>query len=168
MTSRDRPDRVSKAERQRLLLGLLEDHEIQSQAQAVTLLANRGVHTTQATISRDLDELGAVKARGADGTLVYRLPSNQGPAARQQAAEVVRQFLTGVAVSGNLVVLHTPPAGAGPVASAVDLADLPDVLATVAGDDTVLVVTAEDVPASVVAQWFRDLTEVGWAATDPS
>jgi transcriptional regulator of arginine metabolism len=149
---------VPKPERQRLLVGLLHDHDLGSQEQVREMLRRHGVDTTQATVSRDLDDLGAVKVRGPDGGLVYRLSSDPGPAtARDRLQAVLRQFVTGVAASGNLAVLRTPPAGAGPVASAIDLAELPGVLATVAGDDTVVVVAADGVPGRALADRFEDL-----------
>lgn len=149
---------VGKPERQRLIRGLLADHEVRSQEQLLGLLSGRGVATTQATVSRDLDDLGAVKVRGPGGELVYRLTSDPGPAtARDRLAATVQQFVVRVAASGNLAVLHTPPAGAGPVASAIDLAELPGVLATVAGDDTVVVIAEESVGGAELADRFRRL-----------
>ncbi|MBW3578707.1 MAG: arginine repressor [Actinobacteria bacterium] len=152
---------VSKPDRQRLIVGLLHDHEVQSQEQLCDLLADHGVHTTQATVSRDLDELGAVKVRGASGALAYRLASDPAPAtARDRLSDVVQRFVVEVHSSGNLAVLRTPPAGAGPVAAAVDLAELPGVLATVAGDDTVVVIAREGIAGRDLARRFRDLADL--------
>lgn len=150
-----------KAQRQRALVSLLHDRDVHSQEEALALLGERGIATTQATVSRDLDEIGAVKVRGANGELVYRLSAEPVPAtARERLAEVVRQFVVEVAFSGNLVVLRTPPAGAGPVASAIDHAEVPGALATVAGDDTVVVVAAEGVHGRDLAERFRQLAEL--------
>ncbi len=155
------PRPLGKAERQRLLVGLLHDHEVRSQDQARQLLAHYGIETTQATVSRDLDEIGAVKVRAADGTLTYRLTADPGPAtARERLTRVVRQFVVRVDCSGNLAVLRTPPAGAGPVASAIDQAELPGVLATIAGDDTVAVIAEEGIPGRELADRFRRLAEL--------
>lgn len=152
---------VDKEQRQRLLAALISDNDIGSQADARRLLAEQGVETTQSTISRDLDEIGAVKVRGSSGALVYRLPSDPGPAtARDRVVSVLRQFVTRVECSGNLAVLRTPPAGAGPVASAIDLAELPGVIATIAGDDTVVVIAAEGVTGSQLTERFRRLAEL--------
>lgn len=150
-----------KSQRQRALVSLLHDRDVHSQEEALALLAERGIVTTQATVSRDLDEIGAVKVRGANGELVYRLSPEPVPAtARERLAEVLRQFVVDVASSGNLVVLRTPPAGAGPVASAIDLAEVPGALATIAGDDTVVVVAAEGVAGRDLADRFRQLAEL--------
>ncbi|MGH3441319.1 MAG: arginine repressor [Nitriliruptorales bacterium] len=150
-----------KAQRQRALVSLLHDRDVHSQEAALALLAERGIATTQATVSRDLDEIGAVKVRGTDGDLVYRISPGPVPAtARERLAEVLRQFVIDVAASGNLTVLRTPPAGAGPVASAIDHAEVPGALATIAGDDTVVVVAAEGVGGRDLADRFRQLAEI--------
>ena len=149
---------VTKGERQRLLVQLIEEHDIHSQEDARHLLAENGIDTTQATVSRDLDDIGAVKVRGAAGSLVYRLTTDPEPeAARARLAATLHQFVSRFASSGNLAVLTTPPAGAGPVARAIDQADLPGVLATVAGDDTVVVVAWEGIPGSEVVGRLRTL-----------
>jgi transcriptional regulator of arginine metabolism len=147
---------VDKAARQQLLRELLTSDALPSQAAVRDALARRGVRAHQATVSRDLDELGAVKVRAADGTLVYRLAADPGPgSARDRLDHVLRQFVTTVRSSGNLAVLRTPPACAHPVASAIDLAELDDVVATVSGDDTVLVVADEAVGGAELASRLR-------------
>ncbi len=149
---------VEKAERQRVLLGLISDHDVRSQEQACELLARNGIVTTQATVSRDLDEVGAVKVRGPDGTLVYRLPNEAGQTdVREHLVAVMRQFVLRVGASGGLVVLRTPPAAAGPVASAIDQAEPDGVLATLAGDDTVIVIAEEGLSGAELASRFRRL-----------
>jgi transcriptional regulator of arginine metabolism len=145
-----------KPQRQQLLRELLASCDLRSQAEVRDALAGRGIDAHQATVSRDLDELGAVKVRGADGSLVYRLAVDPGPgAARSRLDQVLRQFVTTVDHSGNLAVLRTPPACAHPVASAIDLAELDGVLATVSGDDTVLVVATEELGGAALAGALR-------------
>lgn len=135
---------ADKHARQQRLRQLLASRDLRSQTEVRDALAAAGIATHQATVSRDLDELGAVKVRGGDGTLVYRLSPDPGPsAARVRLDETLQRFVTRAAASGNLAVLRTPPACAHPVASVIDLAELPGVLATVSGDDTVLVVAEE-------------------------
>ena len=147
---------ATKHERQQLLRRLLADHDLGSQSAVRSVLAANGIDAHQATVSRDLDELGAVKVRGTNGQLIYRLTAEPGPSsARARLDEVLRQFVTTVRSSGNLAVLRTPPACAQPVASAIDLAELPDVLATVSGDDTVLVVAEEGVAGADLATRFQ-------------
>jgi transcriptional regulator of arginine metabolism len=135
---------ADKRRRQQVLRHLLADRDLRSQAEVVDALATEGIAVHEATISRDLSELGAVRVRGADGALTYRLTADPGPSsARDRLDDTLGRFVTTVASSGNLAVLRTPPACAHPVASAIDLAELPGVLATVSGDDTVLVVAVE-------------------------
>ena len=113
------------------------------------------LHALSQTIGQDLDELGAVRVRGSDGSLVYRFAVDPGPGtARARVDEVVRQFVVSARSSGNIAVLRTPPTCAQPVASAVDLAELDGVLATVAGDDTVLVVATDELGGAALAERF--------------
>jgi transcriptional regulator of arginine metabolism len=143
---------TDKRARQQLLRQLLASRALRSQGEVRDALAEAGVATHQSTVSRDLDELGAVRVRGADGTLVYRVRPDPGPSvARDQLDDTLQRFVTRVTASGNLAVLRTPPACAHPVASGIDLAELPGVLATVSGDDTVLVVAEEGVSGRELA-----------------
>ena len=133
---------IGKTQRQHRIARYLEEQVISSQVQLVELLATDGVVATQATVSRDLEDLGAVKVRIPGGQMAYAIPEL--PKDRVTPEETLRrvlsEFLVDVTASGNLVVLRTPPGSAHVVASALDRANLPDVLGTVAGDDTVLVV----------------------------
>ena len=146
---------TSKADRQQLVRELLTTRDLTSQREVAEALAEAGVDCNQATVSRDLDDLGAVKVRGVDGRLAYRLRADlvADPAARVDAT--LRQYVTDVAHSGNLAVLRTPPACAHPVASAIDLGGVPDVIATIAGDDTVIVVAADGVTGATLAERFH-------------
>ncbi len=147
---------TTKAERQRVLRRLLAEGELHSQQEVCAALADAGIETTQATASRDLDAIGAVKVRGADGRLVYRVAADPGPArARARLDGTLRRYVSDVAASGNLALLRTPPACAQPVASAIDLAELDGVVATLAGDDTVMVVAAEGVAGAQLAARLR-------------
>jgi transcriptional regulator of arginine metabolism len=147
---------VGKAERQRSLRRLLGERDLASQSEVRAALAELGIDAHQTTVSRDLDELGAVRVRGSGQGLVYRLAVDPGPAtARARVDEVVRQFVVSVRSSANLAVLRTPPACAHPVASSVDLAELDGVLATVAGDDTVLVVASDGLGGRALAERFE-------------
>lgn len=145
---------VSAAEREQRrtrLRELVTIHEIASQAELVTLLRREGITATQATVSRDLDELGIGKLRGADGRVAYALPEFGG------LVQALRQFVVEIEASGNLAVVRTPPGGASAVASAIDAISIPDVLATLQGDDTVLVVAREPASGHDVAQRLQAL-----------
>ncbi|CAN5123110.1 arginine repressor [soil metagenome] len=135
--------------RQQLVRDLVSTYQIGSQGELVDLLAAHDVEVNQATVSRDLEQLGIGKLRGADGTVAYSLPERGG------LAQLLRQFALDIEASGNLAVLRTPPGAAATVASAIDTADLPGVLATVQGDDTLLVVAREPATGHEVAAAIR-------------
>ncbi|HEU4397463.1 MAG TPA: arginine repressor [Actinomycetota bacterium] len=148
-----------KAARQRALTALLRTRQVSSQARVLDHLRLQGFDATQATVSRDLEDLGAVKVRGPDGRLVYALPEpelEQG-AAHDEIRRVLGALLLAIVPSGNLVVLRTPPGHANALASALDRAGLAGVAGTVAGDDTVLVVCAERTPGRAVARQLAAL-----------
>jgi len=133
---------LGKPQRQHRIARLLEEQVISSQVQLVELLATDGMVLTQATVSRDLEELGAVKVRIPGGQMAYAIPelAKDRVAPEELLKKVLGEFLVEAAYSANLAVLRTPPGSAHVVASALDRAGLPDVLGTVAGDDTILVV----------------------------
>ncbi len=146
---------VEKTERQRVLRDVLATRTLHSQAEVVAALADEGITCNQATVSRDLDELKAVKVRGVDGSQTYRVRADLVDSGWADVEATIRQFVTGITASGNIVVLRTPPACAHPVASAIDLGGVEGAIATVAGDDTVLVVAAEGVPGAELAERIR-------------
>jgi transcriptional regulator of arginine metabolism len=137
--------RLAKPQRQHRVARILEQHAVASQAQVVDLLAAEGVVATQATVSRDLEELGALKVRTAGGESVYAIPEQPKDrlAPEEHLRRVMGEWVVEVAHSSNIVVLRTPPGSAHVVGSALDRAGLPAVLGTVAGDDTLLVVVSE-------------------------
>jgi transcriptional regulator of arginine metabolism len=136
---------ATKAARHGRITDLIRDRAIRSQGDLMVLLEAEGVHTTQATLSRDLEELGALKLRGVDGGApVYVIPEDGSPrlmpGGTSRLARLFGELLLSHQASGNLVVLRTPPGAAGFLASAIDRAALVDVIGTIAGDDTILVV----------------------------
>jgi transcriptional regulator of arginine metabolism len=149
----------AKTQRQHKIAKLLETNEVTSQGQLVDLLAAQGVTATQGTVSRDLDDLGAIKVRARGGISVYAvpdLPKDQIPP-EDHLRRVLGAWVVEAAHSGNLVVLRTPPGSAHVVGSALDRSSLPEVLGTVAGDDTLIVVADEDTGGAVLADLLRDL-----------
>jgi len=169
---------------------------VRSQEELAERLAQRGARVTQATLSRDLEELGAVRLRGAGGTLVYALPGEPGgPGSRPGGlpdggnggsaggagqpdgppagpgdglgngdgagplARVAAELLLAAEASANLVVLRTPAGAAQFLASVLDHANLPAVLGTVAGDDTVLVISRDPAGGDDLARALLDLAE---------
>ena len=150
---------LGKTQRQHRIAGLLADHAVTSQAQLVELLTAEGVAATQATVSRDLEDLGAIKVRVGGGETAYgipELPSEQRVPV-DHLHRVVGDWVVEVARAGNLVVLRTPPGTAHVVASALDRSGLPEVVGTVAGDDTILVVVADGTDGAEVAARLSDM-----------
>lgn len=145
---------MQKTQRQHRVALILEREAITSQSQLVELLAAEGIVATQATVSRDLEELGAVKVRVPGGDLVYAIPEL--PTARIAPEDHLRRVLgdwvVEVAHSANLVVVRTPPGSAHVVGSALDRAGLDGVVGTVAGDDTILVVATETMGGEELAK----------------
>jgi transcriptional regulator of arginine metabolism len=161
MAAKSEPDAkpMNKPQRQHRVARLLADHAVTSQAHLVELLAADGVAATQATVSRDLEDLGAIKVRVAGGETAYaipELPANQ-RAPEDHLRRVFGDWVVEVAHSGNLVILRTPPGSAHVVASALDRSGLPEVLGTVAGDDTLLVVVTEGAGGAAVAKQLSAL-----------
>jgi transcriptional regulator of arginine metabolism len=132
---------ATKVARQRRIVDLVRTTPIRSQTELARLLAEGGLVVTQATLSRDLEELGASKVRADDGGLVYAVDPDGGAVDTDRLARTLGDLLVSAEPSGNLVVVRTPPGGAHLLGSALDRAGLPDVIGTVAGDDTVLVVS---------------------------
>tara|TARA_Y100000590_G_scaffold461097_1_gene621904 strand:- start:1568 stop:2029 length:462 start_codon:yes stop_codon:yes gene_type:complete len=150
---------VSKHHRQHRISRLLADHVVTSQEMLVSLLADDGLAATQATVSRDLDDLGAVKVRLPGGDTAYAIPEH--PAnqniPRDQLRRVLGEWVVDVASSGNLVVLRTPPGSAHVVASALDRTGVDGAIGTVAGDDTLMVVAAQGTTGDQLADTLRAL-----------
>lgn len=211
---------VTKAARQAQITAILSVEQVHSQEQLAALLSRHtGMHVTQATLSRDLGELGVVRLRAADGSLVYTLPTEPGgpgsppgtslghldhessphgsldvaPLAELAQAlpdpigeapqpdrsgwvnsgsfrlsRYLNELLTSVAASGNLVVLRTPAGAAQFLASAIDHSAWPEIIGTVAGDDTVLVITREPYDGDELAARFRLLAERHHLSRSPS
>jgi transcriptional regulator of arginine metabolism len=155
----------SKAARQVKIADLISGSDVHSQTQLVELLAADDVEVTQATLSRDLEEMGAVKVRRPGVGMVYAVGDEApGPVLRAlvdasegRVSRLAAELVVSVEASANLVVVHTPPGGAHLLASAIDRAGLTDVLGTVAGDDTVLLVTRDPKGGVHVANRLRDM-----------
>lgn len=159
----------TKQARQRRIVEVLQQHLVHSQGELAELLATHGVHVTQATLSRDLVELDAVKVRATSGSLVYAVPGEGGDRtpslARETAAATTHlrrlcgELLVSADHSGNQVVLRTPPGAAQYLASAFDRAGLDDLLGTIAGDDTILLITRTPDGGAALARRCVELGE---------
>lgn len=141
---------MSKHHRQRLILDVVDSAPVGSQTELRDLLADRGVAVNQATLSRDLKELGLVKISEDGVRYRYVRPEDAAPSRPEQAVHLLRQFVRRIEPSGTLVVLTTELGNAGPIAVAIDRLKMPGILGTVAGDDTVLAVVSESVSARAI------------------
>ncbi len=150
---------MTKAARQHRIGQLLADREVTSQPQLVDLLGSEGITATQATVSRDLEDLGAIKVRVPGGATVYAIPElpTQQIAPENHLRRVLSDWVVEVVHAHHLVVARTPPGSAHVVASALDRAGLAEIIGTVAGDDTILVIAAEQVSGAELADILRDL-----------
>ena len=150
----------SKVQRQQAISRLIAKHAVTNQPQLVDLLAEDGIAATQATVSRDLEDLGAVKVRVPGGDTVYAIPEYEPArlAPEDQLRRVMGEWVAEVRSSGNLVILRTPPGCAHVVASALDRSAMPGLLGTVAGDDTLLCVAEEGAGGgAALSAHLRDL-----------
>jgi len=148
-----------KSTRQRTILSLIATRPIHSQDELARLLASRGFEATQATISRDIRELGLLKVplkNGSGSHFKYVEPGLQ-PTYTSRLHRIVAELVQSIAGGGNLIVLRTPPGSAMLVASAIDEASWPEILGTIGGDDTLLVILAEAKQRPVVEQRFNDM-----------
>lgn len=130
---------MDKLYRRTQILEVLRTGTVATQSELRQKLARRGIHVTQATLSRDIEELGVVKTREG-----YRLPESAAPPAPPQPTlpVILKEFLRDVRQASNLVVIKTHPGNAHTVAVALDAEQWPGVTGTVAGDDTIFVATA--------------------------
>ncbi len=153
---------MSKVQRQQAISRLIEQHSVTNQPQLVELLEGEGISATQATVSRDLEDLGAVKVRVPGGATVYAVPefAPERVAPVDQLRRVMGEWVAEVTQSLNLVIVRTPPGCAHVVASALDRSGLTGLLGTVAGDDTMLCVATEAVGGVNLANQLRELAGI--------
>lgn len=163
---------MSRTQRQRRIIELLETNVVYSQGELADLLVADGIDVTQATLSRDLVEVGAVKVRRGRA-LAYAAPAEGPPpggvtstgsiadAASDRLRRTCEELLVSASVAVNLVVLRTPPGAANYLASAIDQTRDPDIVGTIAGDDTILLVAPSADRAEKIADRLLDLAGSG-------
>ena len=161
---------MSKTARQSKIITLLEQHEVHSQSELAELLADDGVQVTQGTLSRDLVDIGALRVRSTGGRLVYAVPGEGGDRTphvgefasfEARLAKLCAEVLVSAEASANLVVLRTPPGAAQYFASAVDRVGWESILGTIAGDDTILLITRSPSGGNPIAQQFLIMSRTG-------
>ncbi|MGG5172220.1 arginine repressor [Pseudarthrobacter sp. J1738] len=160
---------TTKTARQARITAILTGESVRSQAELAALLADDGVQVTQATLSRDLVELGAVRVRGSAGVLVYAVPGEGGDRGARSGVgqeildarleKLCGELLVTAESSANLVVLRTPPGAANFLALAIDHSVIPSILGTIAGDDTVLLVSRDPNGGDALAARFLAMAQ---------
>lgn len=150
----------ARIRRQRAIAELLRREPIASQEEVTARLASAGYDVTQATVSRDLEQLGAVKVKRG-GTLRYRLPEEIGDSdwAASRLGRILGEWVLSVETAGHMLVLKTPPGSAHIVGVALDQAKLPEVAGTICGDDTLFVALRDEIVPGIMANNFRKLIQ---------
>lgn len=146
---------MSKFDRQGAILRLVQQRELGTQAEVAEALRSEGFDAVQTTVSRDIAQLGLVKTRGAEGRLVYALPGAADLDRLSELTSALRRWAITLDATGNLAVVKTPPGFANALARAIDEAYLPDVIGTVAGDDTIFVAAREGLTGADLADELR-------------
>jgi len=152
---------LSRAARQGKIKEMIAQNQIGSQAELSVLLADQGVIVSQGTLSRDLLDIGAVRVRGAGGSLVYVRHDGAGGDSNARLAKLCVEAVTAAESSANIAVLRTPPGAGQYLAWAIDQAQPSAIVGTIAGDDTVLVVSRDPVGGAAVAEWFLGMAATG-------
>lgn len=154
---------TSRPARLSLLRALLEEERFASQQELSQALACDGVTVSQSTLSKDLVALGAMRRRAGDGSLVYALSDDEAPqnAAVAKLARLCSEMLLSIRSTGNQIVLRTPPGAAQYFAATLDTTRLPGMIGTIAGDDTVLVIGADDRTAARLVTGLSEMTRTG-------
>jgi transcriptional regulator of arginine metabolism len=146
---------TAKAQRQRMIADWLREFRVGSQEELAARLSLAGITATQATVSRDLLDLGAVKLK-RDGSIRYILPDQIEPGhAATKLDRLLAEWVDSIIPAGNLLVLKTPPGSANLVANALDAAGLEGVAGTIAGDDTIFVALADGTNPNAVAEMLQ-------------
>ncbi len=146
---------TTKFERQGMILRLVQQQPLSTQAEVADALHAQGVEAVQATVSRDIAQLGLVKVRNADGRLVYALPGAADLRRFDELTNALRRYLGETAPSGSILVIRTPRGFAAALADAIDDASLAEIAGTIAGDNTVFVAARDGVTAAELAEELR-------------
>jgi transcriptional regulator of arginine metabolism len=150
-----------KGQRQRMIGDWLRQHEVGSQEELVARLSAAGVAATQATVSRDLEEIGAVKVR-REGAIRYLMPGEIDPGrAAAMLDRLLAEWVTDIIEAQGLVVLRTPPGSANLVANALDAAAIDGVAGSIAGDDTIFIAVTDGASSAALASRLRSRRGAG-------
>jgi transcriptional regulator of arginine metabolism len=146
---------TTKFERQGMIMRLVQEHPLSTQADVAEALRARGIDAVQATVSRDISQLGLVKVRNEEGRLVYSMPGAADLRRLDELTSALRRWLGGMTTAGHILVITTPRGFAAALAEAIDAAALPEVAGTLAGDNTIFVAARDGITAADLADEFR-------------
>ncbi len=146
---------TTKFERQGAILRLVQQQPMSTQAEVAEALKASGIEAVQATVSRDITQLGLVKVRNETGRLVYALPGAADLRRYDELGSALRRYMGKTTTSGSLLVVQTPRGFAAALADAIDSAALPEIAGTIAGDNTVFVACADGSRPFEVDQLLR-------------
>jgi transcriptional regulator of arginine metabolism len=146
---------TTKFERQGMIMRLVQQQPLATQADVADALRGHGIDAVQATVSRDISQLGLVKVRNPEGRLVYAVPGAADLRRLEELSAALRRWLGGITPSGQMLVVKTPRGFAAALADAIDAAELPEVAGTIAGDNTVFVAARDGVTATELADELR-------------
>ena len=146
---------MNRQQRHAAILRILRDHSVSTQTELAEALHAAGHDVVQTTVSRDIHELGLIKVRNSSGRLVYAPPEAADAERADAIAVAFARWALDVEPSGNLVVVLTPHGYASPLAQAIDVARHPRIAGTIAGENTVLLVTREGVSGAKLAEEIR-------------
>ena len=146
---------TTKFERQGTILRLVQQQPLSTQAEVAEALQATGIEAVQATVSRDIQQLGLVKVRNAEGRLVYALPGAADLRRLDELTSALRRWAGGFTPAGNLCVIVTPRGFAAALADAIDAAELDEVAGTIAGDNTVFVAARDGSSGAELAHVLR-------------
>ena len=146
---------MKKFERQGAILRLVQERPLSTQTEVVAALRQEGIEAVQTTVSRDIAQLGLVKVRNGHGRLVYALPGAADLDRLSELTAAFRRWAVGIASAGNLVVIQTPRGYAAPLADAIDAAGMPDVVGTIAGENTIFVAARDGSTGAELAEQLQ-------------
>jgi transcriptional regulator of arginine metabolism len=146
---------TTKHERQSAILRLVEHHQLSTQEEVTRALHEEGFDAVQATVSRDISQLGLVKVRNGNGRLVYALPGADDRDRLEQLTSALRRWVSGMKHAGQLLVVATPNGFAAPLADAIDAAALDEVAGTIAGENTVFVAARDGMTGAELEEQLR-------------
>ena len=148
---------ATKFERQGEILRLVQQQRLSTQSEVAEALRDAGIDAVQATVSRDIAQLGLVKVRNADGRLVYALPGASDIRRLDELTSALRRWAGEMTPTNGLLVIRTPSGVAPALAEAVDRAELAEVAGTIAGDNTIFVAARAGMKGGDIRELFRHL-----------